>query len=176
VVEDFEATLRHAPGTLMQRSLYREQLLEYLERFPREQLLFLLFEDLARDPTAALESVIRFLGLRRAVDQLDASATHRNPARVPRSMWLQLWRNRIFRDRAAARFRGHLPGTHRSNAVGERVVSGRWVRLNLRQDRRPPPMPEVAHRFLDEHFAHENAGLSDLIGRDLPPEWYRTAR
>ena len=176
VVEDFEATLRHAPGTLVQRSLYREQLLEYVERFPREQMLFLLFEDLARDPAAVLDTVIRFLGLPRATDPLDASAMHRNPARVPRSMRLQLWRNRLFRDRPAARFHGQLPGTKPSRGLGERAVSGRWVRLNMRQDRRPPPMPEAAHRFLDEHFAHENAGLSDLIGRDLPREWYRTAR
>jgi Sulfotransferase family len=176
IVEDFEATLRHAPGTLMQRSLYREQVVEYLERFPREQLLFLLFEDLAQEPRAVLDIVTRFLGLPPAGDDVDASAMHRNPARVPRSLRLQLWRNRIVRDRAAARFQGHLPGTEASTGLRERAVSGRWVRLNMRQDRRPPPMREATHRFLDEHFAHENAGLSDLIGRDVSRTWYRTAR
>jgi hypothetical protein len=176
IVEDIEATLRHAPGTLMQRSLYREQVLEYLERFPREQLLFLLFEDLASDPAAVVDTVTRFLGLPASTDRTDPSAMHRNPARVPRSLRLQLWRNRLFRDRAAARFQGHLPGTEASNALGERAVTGRWVRLNMRRDLRPPPMREATHRFLDEYFAHENAGLSDLIGRDVSPVWYRTAR
>jgi hypothetical protein len=174
IVEGFEGTLRHAPGTLIQRSLYREQVREYLEHFPREQLLFLLFEDLARDPMAVLETATHFLGLPPAEGPADPSATHRNPARVPRSMWLQLWRNRLFRDRPAARFQGVLPGTSAPDGLAERAISGRWVRLNMRRDRRPPPMPEATHRFLDDHFARENAGLSELIGRDVDSEWYRT--
>ena len=91
-------------------------------------------------------------------------------------MRLQFLRNRLFRDRAAARFHGHLPGTRASNALGERVVAGRWVRLNMRRDRRPPDMKEATHRFLDEYFAHENAGLADLIGLDVSQDWYLTGR
>lgn len=171
VTERFEATLRHAPGTLIQRSLYREQVARYLDCFPRRQLKFLLFEDLVADPLAVLREVITFLDLDVPGD-LRATA-HRNPARVPRSTTLQLWRNRLVRDRVAARFHGHLPGSSTPAGMGERLVRGRWARTMFRRDRRPPPMRAATHRFLDDLFAHENEGLEDLIGRAVQGIWYR---
>jgi hypothetical protein len=174
VVDDFERTLRFAPGTLIQRSLYREQVARYLDLFPAAQLSFLLFEDLVREPDVTLERVIDFLGLK-PLPRAGDSDIHRNPARVPRSIRLQLLRNRLFRDRAAARFQGFLPGTAARSTVKERAIRGRWARFALRQDRRPPPMRPDIHRFLDELFVHENAGLHELTGLDLTP-WYRSAR
>jgi hypothetical protein len=169
--EDFEGTLRHAPGTLFQRSKYREQVARYLDTFPREQLMFAPFEDLVVEPHAVLREAIDFIGLQ-TPDQLPRAA-HRNPARVPRSITLQLWRNRLFRDRVANRFRGHLPGTERRVGAGERVVRGRFAALNLRTDRRPPPMSGDTHRFLNDLFRRENDGLAQLIGRDVDRLWYR---
>jgi hypothetical protein len=169
--EDFEGTLRHAPGTLFQRSHYREQVAGYLDTFPREQLMFALFEDLVVEPHAMLREAIDFIGLQ-TPDQLPTAA-HRNPARVPRSIQLQLWRNRLFRDRVANRFRGHLPGTKRPMGAGERAVRGRFAALNLRTDRRPPPMRADTHRFLNDLFRRENEGLEQLIGRDTDRLWYR---
>ncbi|MDQ3653997.1 MAG: sulfotransferase [Chloroflexota bacterium] len=171
VVEDFEATLRHAPGTLIQRSLYREQVARYLDCFPARQLKFLLFEHLVADPLAVLREVLDFLEVEASGDL--RATDHRNPARVPRSLALQLWRNRLFRDRVASRFRGHLPGTIAPTGTGERLVRGRWARLMFRHDRRPPPMQPVTHRFLDHLFMHENDGLGELIGRDVNSAWYR---
>lgn len=170
-VEKFEGTLRHAPGTLIQRSLYREQVARYVDRFPARQLKFLLFEDLVADPLVVLREVLAFLELDVPGD-LRATA-HRNPARVPRSVTLQLWRNRLVRDRVASRFLGHLPGSSAPTGMGERLVRGRWARLMFRHDRRPPPMRPSTHRFLDHLFAHENDGLDDLIGRDVRGVWYR---
>lgn len=169
--EDFEGTLRHAPGTLFQRSRYRDQVRRYLELFPANQLKFILFEDLIERPDEVVRDTIGFLGLPQP-SALPAVA-HRNPARVPRSITAQLWRNRLFRDRVAARFRGHLPGTMRPTGAGEEAIHGRWARLNLRSDRRPPPMRADTHRFLNTLFRRENAGLSALIGHDVERRWYR---
>lgn len=175
ITDDFERTLRYAPGTLLQRSRYLEQVSRYLDLFPREQLKFLLFEDLVSHPEPMLADVSAYVG----VDPPPAAreiATHRNPARVPRSIRLQLLRNRIFRGRTAARFRGHLPGTSAASSLEERAVRGRWARLMLRRDRRPPPMRQDTRRFLDEYFAHENDGLGSLIGLDVNSRWYRANR
>jgi hypothetical protein len=169
--ESFEATLRHAPGTLFQRSRYREQLERYLACFPVERVKVILFEDLVERPQNIVREVIDFIGLPQP-DRLPAVA-HRNPARVPRSITAQLWRNRLFRDRVANRFRGHLPGTSRPTGAGEDLIRGRWARWNLRTDRRPPRMQPETHRFLNEFFRRENAGLSELIGQDVERRWYR---
>jgi hypothetical protein len=47
----------------LHRSRYAEHVARWLEVFPREQILFLRFEDLAADPSRALEEVHAFLGL-----------------------------------------------------------------------------------------------------------------
>jgi hypothetical protein len=47
----------------LHRSRYAEHVERWLEVFPREQILFLRFEDLAADPAGALERVHAFLGL-----------------------------------------------------------------------------------------------------------------
>jgi Sulfotransferase family len=176
VVDDFERTLRFAPGTLLQRSRYREHATRYLDHFPAAQLRFFLFEDLVREPEIVLRQVSDFLGLAPLPARAGETAVHRNPARVPRSIRLQLLRNRLFRDRAATRFQGFLPGTATPSTLGERAIRGRWARFALRTDRRPPPMRPDTRRFLDELFAHENAGLDQLIGIDATQQWYRSAR
>jgi hypothetical protein len=169
--EDFEGTLRHAPGTLVQRSHYREQLTAYVDVFPADQLKVVLFEDLVQRPDDVLREVIGFIGLPQPPTL--PSMAHRNPARVPRSITAQLWRNRLFRDRVVNRFRGHLPGTSRPGGAQEQIVRGRFARWNLRTDRRPPPMRPETHRFLNALFRRENAGLSELIGQDVEQHWYR---
>jgi hypothetical protein len=47
----------------LQRSRYAEHVARWLEYFPREQFLFLEFEQLAADPQATLDRVYAFLGL-----------------------------------------------------------------------------------------------------------------
>ncbi len=44
-------------------SLYAPQIRRYLAEFPREQILFLLFEDVLRDPAAALREVFAHIGV-----------------------------------------------------------------------------------------------------------------
>ncbi len=47
----------------LQRSRYAEHVARWLEVFPREQMLFLRFEDIVADPSGALERAHSFLGL-----------------------------------------------------------------------------------------------------------------
>ena len=51
------------PFSYFSRGLYADLLAEYLERFPREQLLVLRFEDIERDAAAVTERVHRFIGV-----------------------------------------------------------------------------------------------------------------
>ena len=173
ITDDFERTLRFGPGTLLQRSRYREQVVRYLDLFPKAQLKFLLFEDLVAEPERIVAEVCGYLGVSPPAPPSGAE-THRNQARVPRSIRLQILRNRLFRGRTAARFHGHLPGSSTPSSLKERAIGGRWAGLMLRRDRRPPPMRRETRLFLDEYFAHENEGLGELIGMDVTPHWYRS--
>ena len=168
----FEETLRRSPGTLYQRSRYLPSLKRYLDHFPREQVSVQLFEDLVADPARVVLEAATHAGISGPFPPL--TAVHRNPARVPRSVRAQLLRNRLFPNRPRSRFAGHLPGTHRPDGLGERVIRGRGARLNLTSDRRPPPMHPETHRFLDDVFARENDGLAEILGRDLGAVWFDT--
>ncbi len=76
--EDFETALRleearertlperwkfARPFSYFSRGLYADLLQEYLDRFPREQILVLKFEDIEAAPSALAERLHRFLGV-----------------------------------------------------------------------------------------------------------------
>jgi len=58
-----ECSAAHQHFSYLARGRYAEQLERWFARFPREQFLVLRFEDLARDPLAALNRTLGFLGL-----------------------------------------------------------------------------------------------------------------
>ena len=58
----FEDFLKHDPTTL-DWGLYARHLERYLALFPRSALLVLIYEELIREPAAALDQLAKFLGL-----------------------------------------------------------------------------------------------------------------
>jgi hypothetical protein len=50
-------------NSIIAGSLYAPQIKRYLDEFPRKNILFLLFEDLVRDPAATLQTVFRHIGV-----------------------------------------------------------------------------------------------------------------
>lgn len=143
-----------APGAhhrYLHKSLYLPQLQHLTERFPRERLLVLLFEELRADPEGVVRQVFRFLGVDDTVvpDNLGANV---NPTRPVRSIRLR---------RAMLRFKAwkRLP----------RRVADTVDRLN----RRPgyPPLDPDLRRDLDAWFAQHDADLARWLGRDLSTWW-----
>lgn len=72
------SALRFArPHALFSRGLYAELLRPYFDRFPREQILVLRFEDIPADPARLAERLHRFLGVApRPADALDLGAVN----------------------------------------------------------------------------------------------------
>ena len=61
-----EARAREDPTlcfTYVRGSLYHDGLRAYFERFPRERILVLLFEEFARDPAGTMRRIHRFIGV-----------------------------------------------------------------------------------------------------------------
>ncbi len=70
----------HQHFSYLARGRYAEQLDRWWAVFPREQLLVLKFEDLAREPLEALNRTLEFLGLPRAASvSLEARNTRKYP-------------------------------------------------------------------------------------------------
>ena len=75
-----ERSREHQHFSYLARGRYAEQLDRWLAVFPREQLLVLKFEDLAREPLEVLNRTLDFLGLPRAASvSLEARNTRKYP-------------------------------------------------------------------------------------------------
>jgi hypothetical protein len=172
-VHGFEKALRYGPTSLLTRGFYQPQIAAYLQRFPRENVKILVFEEFVRDVQQGVDDVVRFLGLpsRLSVDGID---THRHRGQVPRFQRLQLLQNRLFRGVLGECNRPDLPHVPRLSPTARQ-------RLALSVDRglrrlNPPARGERDLRpetraFLEDVFARENAGLSELLGIDLARHW-----
>lgn len=174
----FEDVLRLHPEVLVSRSLYQEQIGNWLQHFPREQLHFVLLEELVREPARVVGEVCAFLGAHGEVPA-HALTLHANRGDAPRSAFLQRWRNRLLWRRDTRSFFGRLPGPPEHpepwfSRVVLRFVDRVHRRLN-KLDRRPPRMRDGTRRFLNQLFRRENRDLAAMTGRDLERWWYRPA-
>lgn len=124
------------------RSRYAGQLRALTQRYPRDQVLVHLFEDLRDSPARIYESICRFIGVDDGYRPPNLGAVV-NPYVTFRSLALRGLSRR-------------LPGRlHR--AVG---------RLNARADAYPPMAPDFRRRLVDE-FEDEVAALESWLARDL---------
>jgi hypothetical protein len=144
----FERKLEEQPD-LLREGRYAEHLRTYLDWFPREQLLVLLYDDLVADPARFFGSICRFLEIDEHYDP--ALAQHRINAAVSQPLvvknrWLY-WGGRLLR-------RLDLHG------------AARWVELHNAGE--IPPLPAPTRRWLtDTYYRGPNKDLESLLGRDL---------
>ena len=124
----------------------------YLKCFSRDQLLFVLHEDLKSDPVGTTQRVYSHLGVS-ATYVPDVSATH-NPARVPKSLVAKTLAT-VY-TAFPARIRGRLVPTSLRHVIRDNLLSN------------PPPLhPDVRYDLPTRVFARSITRLQPLIDRDL---------
>ena len=146
---------------------YVEQLGRYDERFGREQMLVLIYDDFRNDNEATVRRALRFLEVddRVPIEVANVNVT----TRTVRSQRLKHLLNSI------ARGQGPLA---RSTKASVKALTTRKLRADaIRTIRRravtaaPPPPDEGLAIELRRRFAGEVAALSEYLGRDLVREW-----
>ncbi len=136
------ARRKYLNRTYLDRGRYLSQLLRVCERYPRDRLYVVIFEELRDRPAEIYGEVCRFLGV-------DGSFTPPNLG-----------------DRVA----GYK--THRSallNRTAKRLprsIRGRVRRFNSSDSRYPPVDPAVRSYIL-QRFEADNQALAAWLGRDL---------
>jgi hypothetical protein len=129
------------------RSVYSKQVKNYLDYFSRDQMLFLLWEDLKTDAVGVLSRTCDFLGVSPEFCFTRIGA-ERNVTHRPRIALLQWPSYKLFSRR------------------GSRVLSV-VQRLNREPTSGYPPMADSTRASLDEYFEPHNRELADLTGLDL---------
>lgn len=125
---------------------YLGQVRRITERFPREHLLVLLFDDLRRDPTGTIAGLCRFLG----VDD------HVTPPIVGRTVNSFV----AFRSLRLRRLTKLVPPSLP-------LVAAALGRLNAKPSGAYPPLGSETRARLVELLSADNEALGDWLGRDL---------
>lgn len=127
----------------LQRSRYVDQVRNLLALYPREQMYFALFEDLASSPLSVLSGICRFLG----VAPLESVSSQRsNVTVIPRSRHVAWFAKR------------YLDGT-----FPRRVID----RVNRRTKPGYPRLDAGLRTRLQADFVAHNLELAELTGLDL---------
>ena len=136
-----------------QRVLYYEQLMRYYSLFPEEQIHVMIFEKFKDRPNESMSALCDFLGVPFGGVKLQSKTL--NATRVPRVV-LAPFPFTMYRKYA------------------RRILKAPWLDKMVksledkmyREGRYPPMDVKVRKRLLD-YFAESNAGVAELLGRDL---------
>lgn len=148
--EPAEVAIR--PGSrYLERGFYSDRLRPFLERFPRERIKLVLFEELHRDPGATMRGIYEFLEVDPAFTP-DLTIRH-NEARYPRYPRL----NRAWQELR-----------RRMASVNPPAWAVRWNRslLERTHDLPPPFDPELRGRLI-ALYSDEVGRMEELLERDL---------
>ncbi len=129
------------------RSVYVTQVERYLQYLPKEQMLFLLFEDLLHHPRRVLAQTCAFLGVDPTFD-IPERLICRNVTRQPRSVLVQWMAYQLF---------------HRKGARVLRLVK----KLNRKTVAGYAQIDPVIRKALSAFYASYNERLAALTGLNL---------
>jgi hypothetical protein len=141
---------------ILQRT-YHEALSAYLAHFDRSQFKIVLFEDLAKNTMATIQSVFEFLGVDPAFEP-DLKIS--NPGGVPRSKWFH---KLMTNDKLRTWSRTYLPESVVYKAKDLRSLNLDKAKMVLTEEERA-----VAYAFYRDDILR----TQDLIGMDLS-RWLR---
>ncbi len=130
----------------LERSKYFDQIKRYLEFFSKEQMYFLLFEDLVQNPTEELNKIFNFLGIDE--DGFELKDEVRNPTFIPR------WNYPLHLARK-------LMSPHNTFFKVLKRVSIIGVKPGY------PPLSKNLKKDLETYFHPFNLELASFLGRDL---------
>ncbi|MBI2524632.1 MAG: sulfotransferase [Candidatus Rokubacteria bacterium] len=149
------------PGNrYVERSLYAKHLRKYLDLFPREQLLVLVYEEMRRDPERMLRTLFEYLGVDPAFSPPSLRRRHNEAG-----AWQNVLLYRVI-QRSTDVINRYRPGV----LLLEFVKWTRIATLYYRWNRRPveyEPLPREIEGELAILFEEPNRELQRLTGLDL---------
>lgn len=166
----FEDSLISQPSLIL-GSTYTPHLKRFLDFHDPSRVHIQLFEDFVQDPQTAIDGLTDFLGLARM--EVGGSARF-NRTSYPRSQIGQRLVNSIGRHVVAQRYRNHMGQDTSRRRQRIDKLHYRWFKyinpIFLGADK-APPMRDSTRAYLEYHLSARNAGLSDLLGRDVSEVW-----
>jgi len=174
---DFEDTIKFTPSYVLDRSMYLNQVREFVRHIPRERIFFFVLEEFLANKERVTKNLAKFLSLNHDDFPEGALDTHANRATIPRSIELQAFKNRMLRSFGNMHYEDRLPFSvktmEKRGSFFARFVNKLHGKVNPSKPRPTPKMDPATRRFLDKYFQRELQGLGDIVGIDLDQLWFR---
>jgi len=172
----FEDTIRYAPWSILQRSLYCEQLSNFLKYIPRHRIKIVIFEEFLMDKEKVIADLCDFLEIDFNLMPQNSLNLRANKTMVPKHNTLQLFKNRIFREIAGRIYATHLPKKPVKNNKSKYDVVMKQIeklhrKMNPLTDKGPPKMNPSTKKFLDGFFKEELRVLNGIAGKEVLSFW-----
>ena len=175
-IYSLEDTLRNDPFSIVDRSLYPEQLKRFYAHIPLDRIKVVLFEDFIEDKAQCIQEVCKFLAI--DFQKLDTSIfnTHSNKTKIPKHIGLQLFRNRLLQNRRHYRYSKFLPIQpvfQKRLPWHFRLIDGMHKRINPHKSTFKFQISSETIRFLDDYFKSEFDGIDSIIGTEVYSKWFK---
>ncbi|MEL6677482.1 MAG: sulfotransferase [Pseudomonadota bacterium] len=167
----FEAALSKHPSIVL-GSTYAPHLRRYFDVLGKDRVKVILFEEFLKDQQSCVDDVCDFIGAPRM--QVVPEKSWFNKTYYPTWTFGQKIVNAAGGAIVAGRYRNH---TEQRTGLSEKVrnkVHYYWFEyinpIFLRSEK-APKMSTAARDYLRQHLSARNAGLSEMLGRDLGEVW-----
>ena len=139
----------------LEGGLYTRHLSRFCDHFPREQILIILFEDVAENPRSVIEQASSFIGVSPHLEGVSLAKTENDSSTpiLPLAM-----------RKALKPFKGSVARFRQESWF--KAIRG----LFARKEKYPSLTPE-AQMLLADYYREECEQLSALVGRDLS-DWF----
>ncbi len=143
----FEEEISRRNNNYLTHGHYARQITDYLEFFPKEQLMFVISEELHTNTKVVLHDICSFIGVS---PDFEFSPINEDVGSVPKNYFL-------------------------TRAIKKMPKSGlRSILMNkLNIVKKYPPMSYKTREKLQEFFREPNKQLENIIERDLSEVWYK---
>lgn len=130
----------------------------FLNYFPKNKMIFIIFEKFIKNELKYMKKISEFLGLNPSFN-FDSKKIKKNPSKMPLSISLQKKINKSFNSNP----KEHI--SKRTIKYGCRIVLNRINHLWKFQDF--PNMDEITRNYLRNYFKKEIIKLEEIIEKDL---------
>lgn len=172
----FEDTIRYNPYSILNRSLYKEQIENYYSFIPKSRIKIILFENLVNNTEITLREICTFLKINYEEFPKDILNNHANKARVPRNESLQIKKNFLLRSFGNSHYNNSLPYKHskvdNSIPLFAKALNKLHSKINPHLSISPPKMNQNTKLFLDEYFYRELHGIDELVNQNILSQWF----
>ncbi|MDA3918344.1 MAG: sulfotransferase domain-containing protein [Deltaproteobacteria bacterium] len=172
---NFEDTLRYNPHSVLDRSMYLNQIENLLMYINKKHVFFFILEEYLSDKKRISRKLFEFLNV--SFDKLPATAfdIHSNKGIIPKNTNLQILKNKILRGYGNTMYRGKLPYNVPSAKISSKItnlLNKLHNKINPIIDNKIPEMAPETKRFLDKLFERELDGINELIGSNVIDLWF----